>query len=661
MKMFSSCVSTPLTHQRLAELLQSPGVTDASIPLLRWLIWFPLLSIEELTRLEQARLARHKQSRSYSRIAALLHRLEVAHLLKHIVVNEPGWPTHQHRYYITDAGLYVFAAQFHPPLSVPKIVQAYAIDHTDLIARLARLPVHLVLADFVTRLVAEGIIHGYSLESYQQPWVQSDTVFGRRQTIHCDAAFLISHPQGMTQAYYVQSDPDQQKSFDEKRIRLLLHRLLDLRQKHHLQRDTMPNLLIITHPSHLVDWAHLLEETSTQRGTRLLDGAITTVQTIQSHGVYGTSWWTFSQCVDGQHTRSNLTPPTTQFTSLPGNPASPSVARRFSQHGSLTHLQTKHKRLPKQNATRPLPSYIGHLFSPSNGIVPGFSLVNALQGTKKEQMEATAFLNVTLSAMQKEFISWLTHHPLLTIHHLTSLHHPGSSDTRGVQRQMNGLLSFNFLVPWTWYGSRSWQDRERYVLAASTLRYSALREGKQETCYLLLDKEKKRNDQGVLSIQHGVRGLFAQMDHTHGLYNAMCHLIAAVHREKIHCIQWKSAREALRSYQDPTTGVAMQIRPDAELIYQREGTIVPQHILIEYDRATTSKREWEAKYWSYVDYQKHTGLTLPPIFVITLHQRAATFIRTCVNALVKKSDTHIAISIILEEQLQRPNLANYLP
>lgn len=238
--------SPPLTGERLAELLQSPIAADPYPHVLRWLIWFPLLSVEEVTRLEQSRFTKQEQSRSQSRVAAQIQELERFQLLAHLVINEPGWPPHQHRYFVTDAGLYLFAAQSDPPLSVPRLAQAYAVERDDLIARLARIDVHLVLADLATRLVAEGSVRGYPVVSYQQPWMQSDTIFGHRQTLRRDAAFLLASPQETEHAFYVHIDTNEHHPFDAKRERIALIRLLHLRHALSLQRDAMPHLLIIT-------------------------------------------------------------------------------------------------------------------------------------------------------------------------------------------------------------------------------------------------------------------------------------------------------------------------------------------------------------------------------------------------------------------------------
>jgi len=647
----------PLTPARLAEILASGGIREPHPHLLRWLIWFPLLSVEELTRLEQARLAQQNRTRSQKRVAALLQELEGAQLIAHVNINEPGWP-HQHRYFVTDAGLYVYAAQSVPPLSVPHLVQAYAVERTDLLAALARIDIHLALSAFFSRLVAEGSASSYPIISFQQPWVQTDTIFGRRQTVRLDAAFLLADVYERTYAFYVRVDPTERTPFERKRERLPLVRLLNLRRGFHLQREAMPPLLILTRASRLIEWATLLETTSEQRGSALLDGGITTLEHLLRGGAYGSIWWTFDELVEGASSgpQLHLMEPSVPLLDLLGSAVSETLAERFSQRHAFAHLLTEQRPSSLRKTSRPLRSYIGKPFSNCIAELSDTALSDALHGTRAEQQEATALLNLALSATQKDLLFWLTHQPLLTIHHLARLHDPAGRDVRSVQKQMADLSRLGLLVSFQWYHARSWRERERYVLAESALRYSALREGRQATYYLLPAEKKAKYKIVALSIQQGVSGLFGQMEHTHGLYDCMVRLVEAVHREQGRIITWKSASESIRGYLDPLTHVPMQVRPDAELIYQRKGQAFPHSILVEYDRATTKAREIRAKYQTYADYLEYTGISLPPILVITQHERAAARIRACIDAV----DLCLPVIIVLEEELERQELLTAL-
>ncbi len=661
MSILSPLSSPPLTQARLAEILRSQAVTDPYPHLLRWLVWFPLLSVEELTRLEQARLGKQERTRSQSRMAAYLKELEEFQLIAHLVVNEPGWPPHQHRYFLTDAGLYTFAGQADPPLSVPRLAQAYAVERADLLARLANIDTHLVLAEFSTRLFVEGNTHGYPLTSFQQPWIQADVLFGRRQTLRCDTAFLLADSQEEEHAFYVLVDTNERYPFDEKRKRLPLLRLLNLRHALHLQQETMPGLLIITGASRLADWGTLLEKTSAQYGTALLVGGITTLKRLQTSGAYGTIWWTLAELVRAMNGGylTDLASPTVQISHLMGAPASRILAERFSQRRTFAHIVTERKSGPMRKTSRPLPSYVGKPLTHEISTLRKTSFRDGLRGTKAEQQEAVALLNLALSATQKDLLFWLTHHQLLTVHQLATLHYPAGHDVQSLQKQMGDLFLLDFLVSIPWYKARVWSERERYVLSESALRYTASREGKQITSYLLSEEEKKKKKYKVLafSIQRGTGGLFSQMDHTHGLYESIARLLEASHREKVQIITWKSAHESVRKYHHPfDTALFPQIRPDAEVIYQVEGQAIPHTILVEYDRATCSKSDDEAKYQGYVDYQNYTRLMLPPILVITQHEQSAEQIRTSVDLV----GGNLSVIIILEDQLPHQGLLTML-
>jgi hypothetical protein len=645
-----SALLLPLTQTRLAEILESGVIREPYPHLLRWLIWFPLLSVEELTRLEQARLAKQKQTRSQKRVAALLQELERAQLISHVNINEPGWP-HQHRYFVTDAGLYVYAALAVPPLSVPRLAQAYAVERDDLIAALSRIDIHLALSAFFSKLVTEGSASSYPVVSFQQPWMQTDTIFGRRQTLRLDAAFLLASPHETIHAFFVRVDTNERYPFERKRERIPLVRLLNLRHGLHLQREAMPPLLILTGTSRLKEWATLLEKTSEQRGIALLDGGITTLEQLLRGRVYGSIWWTLTELVEGAShgAQIHLGEPSMHLLDLLGPAASQALAERFSQRRTFEHLLTERHPGLVRKTSRPLPSFVGKPFSNDIASLSATALSDALRGTKAEQREATVLLNLALSATQKDVLFWLTHQPLLTLHHLARLHDPQGKDVRSIQKQMSDLSTLNLLVPFQWYNARSWRERERYMLAEAALRYSALREGRQATYYLLLPEKQSKYKVVALSIQQGTAGLFGQMDHTHGLYDCIVRMVEEAHREQGQIITWKSASESVRSYLDPLTHVPMQVRPDAELVYQGKGQMFPHSILVEYDRATTKEREIRAKYQSYADYLDYTGLTLPPILVITQHERAAARIRACIDAV----DLRLPIIVVLEGELER--------
>src|SRR5579864_909080 len=191
---------SPLPKEALELVMASgePGKIDQE--LLRWLVWLSLLSVQELARLVQV------DGRSFDAktIGAHLLHLERLDLAASVVLSEVGWPPYQHRYYITDLGLYALVKRYPASISVPKLVACYPVTRTDLLARLARPFVHLALSALVSRLIAESP-PGYRLTSYQQPWKQTcdGITGGGQQTWRCDAAFLLQTPTGAQHAFYV--------------------------------------------------------------------------------------------------------------------------------------------------------------------------------------------------------------------------------------------------------------------------------------------------------------------------------------------------------------------------------------------------------------------------------------------------------------------------
>src|SRR5438094_1677531 len=140
-----------LTRARAEAILSEAGaITRANGPylkVLRALVWLPLLSIREISRIMQ----RDKQT-----VWSYLDQLEQWELAAHVLCSEPGWPRRHQRYHITDPGLYVLVARDPHPLSVPKRPASYATDRPDLLAPPAPPQVHLVLPDLVSHLLSES-------------------------------------------------------------------------------------------------------------------------------------------------------------------------------------------------------------------------------------------------------------------------------------------------------------------------------------------------------------------------------------------------------------------------------------------------------------------------------------------------------------------------
>ena len=249
----ASTAPSPLTRARVEAILSEAGaITRANGPylkVLRALVWLPLLSIREISRIMQ----KDKQT-----VWSYLDQLEQWELAAHVLCSEPGWPRRHQRFYITDPGLYVLAARDPHPLSVPKLAASYAIERADLLARLARPQVHLVLSDLVSRLLSE-CPQGYQLTSYQQPWRELYRWRRAKHAFTADAALLLRSPQGTEHAFYVLVDQPE-RMFSQQQEKKHLEQLLELRQATHLQREVVPHLLLLSVPARFSFWAELLEQ-----------------------------------------------------------------------------------------------------------------------------------------------------------------------------------------------------------------------------------------------------------------------------------------------------------------------------------------------------------------------------------------------------------------
>src|SRR2546425_234451 len=138
---------TPLSREALERVMASGELRKIDLELLRWLIWLSLLSVQELTRLVKV----DGNTFDGKTIGNHLLRLERLDLAASVVLSEAGWPRGQHRYYITDLGLYTLVKHYPESISVPKLVTCYPVTRTDLLARLTRPFVHLALSDLVSR------------------------------------------------------------------------------------------------------------------------------------------------------------------------------------------------------------------------------------------------------------------------------------------------------------------------------------------------------------------------------------------------------------------------------------------------------------------------------------------------------------------------------
>jgi hypothetical protein len=246
---------SPLPKEALEGVMSSGELRKIDLELLRWLVWLSLLSVQELAWLVKV------DGRSFDTktIGSHLLHLERLDLAESVVLSEVGWPPFQHRYYITDLGLYALVKHYPASISVPKLVACYPVTRTDLLARLGRPVVHLALSELVSRLIAESP-PGYNLSSYQQPWKQTygRISTGMQQTWRCEAAFQLQTPTGEQHAFYVRVDQPE-SLFSQAEAKRWLSRLFALRTYQRLRGEVMPHLLLLSTPARFPFWAEQIE------------------------------------------------------------------------------------------------------------------------------------------------------------------------------------------------------------------------------------------------------------------------------------------------------------------------------------------------------------------------------------------------------------------
>jgi hypothetical protein len=661
---------TPIPKEALEQVMASGQISKIDLELLRWLVWLSLLSVQELTRLVKV------DARSFDEktIGHHLLRLERLDLAASVELSEEGWPPYQHRYYITDLGLYVLVKRYPESISVPKLVACYPVSRTDLLARLARPFVHLALSDLVSRLVAESP-PGYRLTSYQQPWKQTyaRVAAGGQQTWRCDAAFLLQTPHGTQHAFYVRVDQPE-CLFSQAEAKRWLSRLLALRQAQHLRGDVMPHLLLLSTPARFPFWAEPIEHVTLLWNTSRPMGCIADYSRLAS-GAYAPIWLPFGELVSSGG--RDLKGGEESLLSLLNQPALPDLVELFSQYFTFQHLLISRTTGPLSRRTKWLSRYVGDSLQeearrevqPPGGAdrtgIPAM-LAEELYGNKVALLSVAALLNLALTGQQKAILALLVRHPHLSLPDLLALLHPESQDGRLIQRQLDPLLiELKLTQKDPWEGGVGWRERERYQLTEIGLHFLATRHGLTPAYYLIPEKkvrdEKKRvspRDSSVKWEQRGALLLGRQMWHTNALYQCVRGIIeVGVRSGSYRIICWKSARESVRCYYHPNERDWMNVCPDAELLYVRTDGTRLDSVLVEYDRGTTFYREYAAKFEAYSHYQRYMRTTLPPILVVI--QRPATA-RTIREAIDGVGAGDVPVVLVLEADLMQHGLLKAL-
>jgi hypothetical protein len=641
----STTIWTPLYRADLEALLTTHTYTRLHLSLLYWLLWFPLLSAEELLRLLSIEKGNHLLIATQADLSREIDVMIHLGLIEAITLHEPQVRRHL-RYYVTDMGLYLYLSTVHssPPLSIARLAKAYPVERDDLLARLARPDIHLALTEFVTRLIEEGEPHGYHLLSYQQPWQHNSSIANTRHILRSDAALLLQSS-GAPYAYLVYIDVGPYHRAD-RHMKRFLTALLDLRRSSVLYRHDWPAMLIISTQDRLPRWARLLLESSLARITKPLVGGITT-QEMMNQGLFTPIWQDLVTLASVEHYKQA---PSLSFSQLLQAPASADIIEHFSQYRRFYRILLKEAAAPPPRTKQRLTRYVGA------------SLQDEAMHITREQLEAffankrrtrfgisgTGLLTLALTASEKEILSLTAHHPLLDILTFQALLRP-SANARAIkplQHTITHLFQQNLIETKIWPAGKTSLEQQRYLLTSTALKFLAIRQGEPFSFYFVLPMYRKGEDEQLWR-QWGTAGLFRQMWHTNGIYTFMRQLVRGTYERGEVLLEWKSAHEAARWYEDSRTGERLSARPDAELVFATTPNAQRHQLLLEYDRGTTGAYEYMRKFKAYLDYQQATKIALPLLVVVTPSHKSMQRIQQVLTEL----GGELRITIVLERDV----------
>lgn len=710
-----------LDPQRVREVLDAGIIDDTHLAVLRWLVWLPLLSREELARV----VLIEGETRSEQTLWSYLHVLVLNGLVEAVVAREPGSSPRQQRYYVTDLGLAVVAARSPHPISTARLAMSYPVTDRDLLDRLARPRVTFALTNLLTRLFAECPV-GSRVISFQQPYRERfRTIRGKGQTVQFDAALLIESPDGSSHAFYVRVD-QAEHMLAQREIKAFVKKLLTLRQWTHLQRDVMPHFLLLSSRERFFLWAEQVNRVTLASGNALLDvdkpeparehmdlSCLVADLTDLDQGAYAPIWTPFHALIQQQGTVHQEAQKSLH--AFLERKASPHRIAAFSRQGALRTLlapptprasgrraaSASVQKLPRyvtlslQQVATPLIVRAAPGEEPYTGD-DGYDTADlvaeieaALRGTEEERVCMSALLTLALTEQQKNILAHLAHHPHLARADLMTLLR--QTDDRLLTRLLTPLIALHLVQledPEKWRTETGWRERERYALCESALRYLAVRHGLTPAFYLeRVDNKKhkkqknetqppgvstdaartgerqvRRNESGEKEVwvQRGAAGLGGYyLEHTSGVYFCVRSILQASYRTHAYTIlYWKSAFEAVRWYSDLLDRERIEfVRPDGELLYTTPDAPEGRSLLLEYDRNTAFSKLLY-KFCCYTEYQSETRSTLPTTLVIAQDETAMARIARAIDQ-AKAFD--VSLLVLPKYHIVRYGLTKVLP
>jgi hypothetical protein len=642
----------PLTAGRVRALAAAPHLDAAA---LQWLIWLPFMNAHEVGRcLECPPWATYR----------LLRALRAAELIEAVSLAEPDQKREQ-RYCVTDEGLYVYALRFDPPLDVARLARDHPVREAQLLARLARPGALIRLADLASRVVADGRAQkpsAFQLVRWSQPWQHYYTGrTGRRKRLCADALFEVASAEGHSQQFCLLLDLGEHRQPSFRRERALLRSLLEARDAQFWQGGDIPFPLLVTEPHRLASWGRQLVAVCESRGVSVPRGALTTFDRLEQ-GCFAPIWWTLREVAafsaGGGGESEQLVPADipphalAQFCDrMPAPPAPP--PQTTAEVPAQAAAPRPGRNLRQYPEERLLKRYARGGFSAAARRLRPADLLAPRATSHAELTRLTALLNLRLSDVEKALLTWLAQHTLLSLSDLRGMVAGGQLTLTPLHRGAAHLLGLNLLSVRYWDEGANIYEQQRYHPSELALRVTALREGLPPTHYLTRDpasRDRPTDDECPSPwVQRGLKGLWGQIRHTAGVYACMVQVIRATReRGTTEILAWKSAREAVRPFVHPESGVGIQLRPDGEVLYREPAGCGPlRTILLEYDRGTMERKDYQMKFETYQAYWQAQGY--PPLlvlFVARLEQRIGV-----ISESLQKVGGHLPVQILSEADL----------
>lgn len=592
---------------------------------LSWVARFPLLGEAEFAALLGA---------DDWTTAAVLREVRRRDMVASVLVDSPEFEASERLFYLTDSGVAALAERMH---THPDIVRhAFPVSRAELLARLARLETAVSVARFVATLADNLRRHGDGItleEAWSTHWAPRQVgrtdeppgveAYGRlRQGAHV-AAFALAWDRAAA-------------PYPHRRQRVAAwYRADDLRDAP-WGRALPPVLVICADDRLITEWTQAAARSADRRRREALRLAVARSDDLNVRGPLRARWWGpgGGRCVT--------------LLDLLAWRVVPAVSARTNQPESV----------PKPVPDRPL--------GPKSPGVPPVVVRNDRSTTTRPHDRARdrlgdaewwAALTVGLSAMQKLFLEWVAHHPLLPHSHL-AIHLRVA--TRGLEQLVSEIVRYG-LVAIDRSSATSGRDDRRYVLTWRGAGYLAARDGVSLRTYprdgviAVQGAESHQDPHRSDRWRHGhvrLSDVRRRPEHTAGVYSFALALAqeAELWRARgvdYRLLAWLNAAESQVWFR--WKGRFSVIRPDGRFWFRASDRMYD--LMLEWDRGVVRRRDYARKFAAYVAYLASQGTPRDDDMrlVVVTTGAAAQRVRAAVVAAAETCGRLAAITYIITQ------------